>query len=70
MPIPYEPQLDLIIRLLESLPQRICDEMDKRDNIKNEIEFKKTLAHSRVIAELQKEIAGTMSPESYTILGE
>lgn len=31
MPIPYEPQLDLIIRLLESLPQRICDEMDKRD---------------------------------------
>lgn len=32
-----EKQLDLVINLLETLPKRMCDEVEKRDGIKKEL---------------------------------
>lgn len=55
-------QLDLVINLLETLPKRFCDEMEKRESIQKEKKCKKIQAdldfYAQNVNELNKFMSG------------
>ncbi len=56
-----ERQLDLLIRHLEELPKKICDEFESRSSLKREIQVKELQAeidfHKKNIDEINKMIS-------------
>lgn len=73
----YLNEINLIIDLLEKMPQSICDEMEKREekrqSIEREIrlkEYELALCSMEDLMKQRKEIQEAMSPGSYTVLGK
>ncbi len=61
-----EKQLEIIINLLENIPSRICDELEKREEIKRSIRMKELTQEMNLLNDYNKNKYGT-DPNNYTM---